>query len=443
MSTNKGKEKNMNNPHKNAVKQLESVAKVLEKEYTSSSTDKYLSARFQKAIEKLKTPDNVFEGELAVKMDNGKTKKFKAYRSQHNDSVGPYKGGIRFHEGVTKEEVMALSTWMTWKCSVTGLPYGGGKGGVVVNPRELSHGELERLSRAYARFVAPYIGAWVDVPAPDVNTDGQIMAWMVDEYHAYLKESHKTLHENPIAAFTGKPILLGGSKGRTQATGLGGFHILEKLTEKMGWKKKNVSVAVQGFGNVGYYFAQFAYEAGYKVVALSDSKGALYNEKGLNPIEILAEKQKGKKLSECAKGKAITNEELLELGVDVLVPAALENVIHEKNAANIKAKVVLELANGPTTPEAEEVLVKKDILVIPDVLANAGGVTVSYFEWVQNLHGYYWEEALVLERLKTLMDDAFERMWGLKTKNKVSGRIATYMSAVKKVVDTMMLRGVV
>lgn len=422
----------MSNPHKNAVQQLETVAKVLRKSYEDKES-------FDAAIDQLKTPDRVIEGKIRIRLDNGKTKTFQAYRAQHNNAVGPYKGGIRFHPGVTKEEVMALSTWMTWKCSVTGIPYGGGKGGVIVDPKALSKAELQRLSRAYALLIAPHIGPWVDIPAPDVNTDGQIMAWMVDEYEQTAKKRYKTFVENPIATFTGKPLLLGGSKGRTEATGLGGFYVFQNLAKKMKLKK-DATIAVQGFGNVGYWFAYFAHKAGYKVVALSDSRGGIYNASGLDPEKVLAHKKAGGTVGSF-KGKQISNAELLELSVDVLVPAALENVLTKENANKVKAKLVLELANGPTTPEADEILAKKGIDVIPDVLANAGGVTVSYFEWAQNLQGYYWEKELVLERLKVLMDEATDRMWQLKNENKVTARVATYMSAVKKVVDTMLLRG--
>ena len=423
----------MSNPHKNAITQLEKVASVLRKTYSDTEN-------FDAAIEQLKTPDKVIEGKIRVRMDTGKVNTYTAFRSQHNNSVGPYKGGIGFHQNVSKSEVMALSTWMTWKCSVTGIPYGGGKGGVIVNPKELSQGELERLSRAYAALIAPHIGPWVDVPAPDVNTTPQIMAWMVDEYEQVAKKRYKTLVENPIATFTGKPLLLGGSKGRTEATGLGGFYVFQNLAKKLKLNPKKTTVAIQGFGNVGYWFAHYAHEVGYKIVALSDSKGAIYNPKGLDPEKVLAHKESGKSISEYA-GKKITNEELLELDVDVLVPAALENVIHKENAANIKAKMILELANGPTTPDADAILEKNGIDVIPDILANAGGVTVSYFEWAQNLQGYYWEKELVLERLKGLLDDATDRMWHLKNDTGVTSRVATYMSAVKKVVDTMLLRG--
>ncbi|MBT6898712.1 MAG: Glu/Leu/Phe/Val dehydrogenase, partial [Candidatus Pacebacteria bacterium] len=368
------------NPHQQSVRQLEQVADLLRDQYQDS-------VEFNQVIEKLKSPNQIIEGEIEVKMDDGSTKKFKAFRSQHNNARGPYKGGIRFHHNVNKEEVMALSTWMTWKCAVTGIPYGGGKGGVIVDPKKLSPKELQSLSRAYAEFIADYIGPWVDVPAPDVNTTPQIMAWMIDAYEGYLKANNRPLQENPLATFTGKPLGLGGSAGRTEATGLGGFFVFEKLVKKLGFdNKKDVTVAIQGFGNVGYWFAYHAHQAGYKVVAVSDSKGGIYVEDGLDPVVTFKYKQDQGKLP----GKAITNEELLELDVDILVPAALENVITKDNAANIKAKAILELANGPTSPEADQILADNGVIMVPDVLANAGGVTVSYFEWAQNLQGYYW-----------------------------------------------------
>ena len=420
------------NPHQQSVRQLEQVADLLRDQYQDS-------VEFNQVIEKLKSPNQIIEGEIEVKMDDGSTKKFKAFRSQHNNARGPYKGGIRFHHNVSKEEVMALSTWMTWKCAVTGIPYGGGKGGVIVDPKKLSPKELQSLSRAYAEFIADYIGPWVDVPAPDVNTTPQIMAWMIDAYEGYLKANNRPLQENPLATFTGKPLGLGGSAGRTEATGLGGFFVFEKLVKKLGFENNSdVTVAIQGFGNVGYWFAYHAHQAGYKVVAVSDSKGGIYVEDGLDPVVTFKYKQEQGKLP----GKVITNEELLELDVDILVPAALENVITKDNAANIKAKAILELANGPTSPEADQILADNGVIMVPDVLANAGGVTVSYFEWAQNLQGYYWTEEEVISKLQPLMEDAFEKMWLMKESEQVSGRMATYMTAVKRVVDTMLLRGI-
>jgi len=433
----------MSDQHQNAIQQLNKVAKILEESYSDKT-------RFKKAVEILKQPQNFFAGEITITMDNGKKKKFAAFRSQHNDARGPFKGGIRFHEDVTAEEVKALSTWMTWKCAVTGIPYGGAKGGVVVNPRELSPSELEKLSRAYANFLADKVGPWIDIPAPDVNTNGQIMAWMVDELQKNVSFDRR-VSQNLLATFTGKPLLLGGSEGRDEATGLGGVLILEKLAEKLNFKrKKDITIAVQGFGNVGYWFAYHTNKLGYKVVAISDSRGGIYVADGLDPASTLACKMEHKNLQHCMcshdacdikAGQQISNQELLELDVDVLVPAALENVINKENAHLIKAKNIIEMANGPITPEADEILAQKNILVIPDVLANAGGVTVSYFEWVQNLQGYYWPKAEVISKLKPLMDNAFEAMWTMKKKHQTTGRMATYLNAVKSVVDTMMIRG--
>lgn len=423
----------MSNPHQNAVIQLRKVAKLLRPDY------KDREKQFDAAIKKLETPDVVHETELSVTMDDGSTKKLKAFRSQHNNARGPYKGGIRYHLNVSKEEVMALSTWMTWKCAVTGIPYGGGKGGIIVDPRKLSVTELERMSRAYARFLGDKIGPWVDVPAPDMNTTGQIMAWMVDEYQQIMTEKGLLL-EDPLASFTGKPLELGGSQGRDEATGLGGVLVLEKLAEKLGYKnKKDVTIAVQGFGNVGYWFAKHAFDRGYTVVAVSDSKGGTYLETGLDPVKVLEHKKKQGTVGDF--GKAITNEALLELDVDILIPAALEDIIHKDNAGKIKAKVIIEMANGPVTPEADEILAKNKVLLIPDVLANSGGVTVSYFEWVQNLQGYYWSHQEVIAKLKPLMETAFAEMWAIKEKHQVDGRMGAYLTAVRRVVDTMLLRG--
>ena len=433
----------MLDPHQQAIKQLEKVAKLLEVEYEDQ-------AKFHRAIEKLKTPNHLLTTELTIKTKQGE-KKFKAFRSQHDDARGPYKGGIRFHQNVSEAEVKALSTWMTWKCAVTGIPYGGGKGGIIVDPKKLTEEELEALSRAYARWLRDNIGPWMDVPAPDVNTNGQIMAWMVDEWQKAKLKKYGTLDENALATFTGKPLALGGSQGREEATGLGGVYILEKLAEKQAWRRKqDITIAIQGFGNVGYWFAYHADKLGYKVVAVSDSRGGVYLAEGLDPVKTLECKRQSGRVAQCyctvegcdnQNGKAISNDELLELDVDVLVPAALENVITQKNAEKIKAKFIIEMANGPTTPDADEILAKRDVTLIPDVLANAGGVTVSYFEWVQNLAGYYWPYDEVLAKLKPLMDNAFDEMWRVKNEHDVPAREATYMSAVKKVVDALILRG--
>jgi glutamate dehydrogenase/leucine dehydrogenase len=425
-------------PLDQARTQLAQVAAVLRTKYTGEE------ARFDKAIELLRSPDVVHEGQLEIKMDDGSTKQFQAFRSQHNNARGPYKGGIRFHQGVTKEEVMALSLWMTWKCAVTGIPYGGGKGGIVVNPKELSSAELQRLSRAYVRFLGSAVGPWTDIPAPDVNTNGQIMAWMVDEWQTLMSEKTAgVMQTNPLATFTGKPLDLGGSEGRDEATGLGGVIILEELAKVMEWNKKSeIKIAIQGFGNVGYWFAHHAHALGYTIVAVSDSRGGVHVPSGLDPVLMLANKKTTGKLS-AESGSVITNEQLLELEVDVLVPAALENVITMENADRIKAMVVIEMANGPVTPEAEAVLIKKGALVIPDVLANAGGVSTSYFEWVQNLQGVSWDKPEVLTQLKPLLVTAFLSIWEMAQTNKLSMRMATYSRAVKRVVDAMLLRGTV
>lgn len=399
----------LNDPFENAKKQIDSVTKYLEIDKAT--------------LIKIKTPDRILKADLKITMDNGKVKVFKAFRSEHNNAKGPYKGGIRFHSNVSESEVKALSTWMTWKCSTVGIPYGGGKGGIIVDPKTLSKGELERLSRAYMRAFYKAFGAWKDVPAPDVNTGGQEMAWMLDEYQKLVG------HLEP-AMITGKPLEIGGSQGRTEATGLGGFYVLEQLAKVKKLNKKVTTVAVQGIGNVGYYFAYFAKKAGYKIVALSNSKGGVYSPKGLDPDKFSSYKAN------------IGNEELLELKVDVLVPAALENQITAKNAAKIKAKYIIEMANGPVTPEADEILHKNKIVSLPDVLCNAGGVTVSYFEWVQNNMGYYWEKDEVWAKLKVIMDKAFGEVWGVYTSKKVNPRMAAYILAVDRVVKAMKLLGV-
>lgn len=427
----------MSDSHAQAVAQLERVAAVLSPGYKEP-------ARFLAAIDQLKQPDQVLETELTISMDDGSEQTFTAYRSQHNNARGPYKGGIRFHPQVSLAEVKALSTWMTWKCAVTGIPYGGSKGGIIVDPKELSEAEIQRLSRAYAAWLAPYIGPWIDVPAPDVNTNGQVMAWMVDEYQQTQLENG-TLAENPGATFTGKPLELGGSQGREEATGLGGFYVLESLFEEIkkehGWKQKSdVTIAVQGFGNVGYWFIHHVVLAGYKVVAISDSRGGVVVEAGIDPAKALETKKESGAVAHYG-GRQISNEELLTLDVDVLVPAALESVITADNAGEIKAAVVLELANGPTTPEADAILHENGVLMIPDVLANAGGVSTSYFEWVQNLHGYYWTHQEVLAKLEPLMKDAFAAFWKILQDESVDGRMAAYSMAVKRVVDTMLIRG--
>ncbi|MEK7458450.1 MAG: Glu/Leu/Phe/Val dehydrogenase [Patescibacteria group bacterium] len=414
-----------------AQRQLKSVAELLEPSYPDKIS-------FRKAIKLLSEPQHIHKLSLKIELDNGDTQIFQAFRSQHNDARGPYKGGIRFHRDVSLEEVKALSMWMTWKCATTGIPYGGAKGGIIVEPSTLSKSELEKLCRAYARALAPHIGAHVDIPAPDVNTNGQMMAWMLDEYERVVG------HHEP-GTFTGKPLELGGSLGREEATGQGGVYVLEQLAKKLNCKPSDMTVAVQGIGNVGYWFAKLAAKSGFVIIALSDSKGGIVAEskkKGLDVDDVLTHKKTTGHIIDFAGAKNISNEELLLLDVDALVPSALENVITAHNASKIQAKAIIEMANGPVTPEADEVLWKRKILSVPDVLSNAGGVTVSYFEWVQNLYGYAWTKQEVFAKLEPLMVNAFEQMWSVHKQKSVDLRMATYLGAVKKVVDAMLLRGI-
>ena len=383
----------------------------------------------------LKTPMRVLEVSFPVKLDNGTIKTFTGYRSQHNNAIGPFKGGIRFHPGVNMDEVKALSTWMTFKCSVAGIPYGGGKGGIAIDPKEYSTSELERISRGFARSIAPLIGEKIDIPAPDVNTNGQIMSWMVDEYENIVKKSAP-------GVITGKPIEFGGSLARTEATGYGVNFVALKALEKIGKDIKGATYAVQGFGNVGYYTGYYAYEAGAKIVAISTVDVAIYNPDGIDMEAVIKEVEaNGFVTNDAGYGKEITNAELLELDVDVLAPCALENQITSENADRIKAKVITEGANGPTTPEADEILNKKGIVVIPDILANCGGVVVSYFEWVQNLQGYYWEFDEVQEKETVVLRRAFEDIWNLSKEYGVDLRTASYMMSIRRIEKAMKLRG--
>lgn len=405
-------------PFQNAITQLNQAASILNLE--------------PKWLERLSKPERVLVQELSIKMDNSETKNFKAYRVQYNSARGPYKGGIRFHPQVDMDEVKALAFWMSIKCAVVDIPYGGAKGGISVDPRELSQTELERLSRAYIRAFKDFIGPKKDIPAPDVNTNPQIMAWMVDEYS-------KLIGKKELAVITGKPLEIGGSLGRTEATGRGGFYILEQVKEKLNLKPEQTKIAVQGIGNVGYYFAKIAQNAGCKVIAISDSKGGLLNQAGLNIEEVYQAKQKQGSLQDYAQNSEgchiISNQELLELGCDILAPAALENQITKNNAEKIKAKAIIELANGPVSFEADEILENKNIIVVPDVLANAGGVTVSYFEWLQNLKNESWREEQVNERLKKIINKAFIDIWQMKKDKKISLRIAAFVLAVERIVE--------
>ena len=383
----------------------------------------------------LKNPMRVLEVSFPVKLDDGTIKTFIGYRSQHNNAVGPFKGGLRFHPAVTKDEVKALSTWMTFKCSVAGIPYGGGKGGMAIDPKKYSKAELERISRGFAEAISPLIGEKVDIPAPDVNTNGQIMSWMVDSYEKIVGHSAK-------GVFTGKPLEFGGSLARTEATGYGVHLAAKKALDKLNIDVKGATYAVQGFGNVGYYTAYYAYKDGAKIVAFSNTDVAIYNENGIDMEAVIKDyEENGRITANKGYGKDFTNEELLELEVDVLAPCALENQITSENADRIKAKVITEGANGPTTPEADEILYKKEIVVIPDILANAGGVVVSYFEWVQNLQGYYWSFDEVQEKEDTVLSNAFEDVWSIADEFKVDLRNAAYMSSIRRIEKAMKFRG--
>ena len=382
----------------------------------------------------LKLPQKVLEVSIPVKMDDGTVKVFTGYRSQHNDAVGPTKGGIRFHPGVNREEVMALSIWMTFKCSVTGLPYGGGKGGVTVDPSKLSQGELERLARGYIQGIHKILGEKVDIPAPDVNTNGQIMAWMVDEYN-------KLTGHSAIGVITGKPIAFGGSKGREAATGLGVTFTMREAFKKMGININGASTAIQGFGNVGTFFAKTASELGAKVVAVSEIDCNIYNESGFDIPALIEYRKQNGTISSFPGARNISTEEFWALEVDALVPAALENAINTETAKGIRAKMIAEAANGPITLEADEVLAKNGVLVIPDILANAGGVTVSYFEWVQNLYGYYWDASEVHEKTERAMVEAFNAVYAVKEEYEVPMRTAAYMYSIKRIAEVMKLRG--
>ena len=390
-------------------------------------------------LQELEEPHRVIKFQIPVQMDNGKVKIFFGFRCQHNNALGPYKGGIRFHPEVSEDEIKALSMLMTWKCSLVDLPFGGGKGGVIVNPRKLSRGELKRLSRGYVQGIFPLIGPENDVPAPDVNTNAQIMAWMTEEYS-------KLKGKDTPAAFTGKPPELWGLKGREEATGYGGVIILKKLQQIFGFKPKETTLAVQGFGNVGFNFTRFAAHDGYKIIATSEREGGIYVEKGLNPeqtLRCLAEKGRIAgcycigSVCDLSYGKQITNEELLEMEVDVLVPAAVENVITKENAPKIKAKYVIEMANSPVTATAEAILEKRGVKAVPDILANSGGVIASYFEWLQSKQKILWEKEKVLKELSATLEKSFKKVWGLSEKEKIGLRKAAYVLAIDRVAKAM------
>ncbi len=380
-------------------------------------------------LEKLAHPYRVIEMSLPITMENGKVKTFTGYRVQHNNIRGPYKGGLRYHPNVTMDEVKALAFWMTMKNAVVDVPFGGGKGGITVDPKMLTKSELEKLTKSFAKRLTPIIGPHRDVPAPDVNTTPEIMSWIVDAYS-------KRTGAYTQAVVTGKPLDNGGSLGRTEATGLGGSYVLLETLKKLGKTPNNQTVAVQGFGNVGYFVAYYLAKAGCKIVAISDSKEAIYVPEGIDPETALHIKQEQGKLSNVltqTQGTLITNAELLELDVEILIPSALENVISQKNAQKVKANIILEMANGPTTIEADEILQRKAVIIIPDILANAGGVAVSYFEWYQNIHKETWTKEEVFKKLKAKMTNSVDEVFTLHELYEVPLRDAAYLLALKRI----------
>jgi glutamate dehydrogenase (NAD(P)+) len=371
---------------------------------------------------------------IPTRMDDGTVRVFEGYRVTHNIARGPSKGGIRYHPEVTLDEVRSLAMWMTWKCALMAIPFGGAKGGVVVNPKELSRVELERMTRRYTSEIINEIGPEKDIPAPDVGTDARVMAWIFDTYS--MNKGHSVL-----GVVTGKPLELGGSLGREEATARGALFSLRAALRKKGMREDSITVAVQGFGNVGSFLARFLAEAGAKVVAVSDSSGGLYNPNGLDVPATVAYKQETGELAGMRGAEAITNEELLLLDCDVLAPCALEQVIHSGNADRVRAKIFVEGANGPTTPAADDILEDKGVLVLPDVLANAGGVVVSYFEWVQGLQEYFWKETEVNAKLNDIVTRAFNETWQRQEASGVSMRLCAYGIAVERVAEATTIRG--
>ncbi|WP_429709179.1 Glu/Leu/Phe/Val family dehydrogenase [Bacillus rhizoplanae] len=387
----------------------------------------------EEVFEFLKKPMRFLEVSIPVRMDDGSTKVFQGYRAQHNDAAGPTKGGIRFHPDVTAEEVKALAGWMSLKCGVTGLPYGGAKGGIICNPQEMSSRELELLSRGYVRAVSQIVGPTKDIPAPDMYTNAQIMAWMLDEY------DHIREFDSP-GFITGKPLMLGGSQGRETATSKGVLYTLQLVSELKHISLQNMRVIIQGFGNVGSHLAKYLYDIGVKVVGVSDALGGIYNPDGLD-VPYLLENRDSFGVVSNLFSKTISNQELLEKECDVLIPAAIGGVITKHNAERLGCKIVIEAANGPTTKEAITMLEERDILVVPDILANSGGVIVSYFEWCQNNQGYYWTEQYVDQCLKEKITSSFSDVFNTSKHFGVNMKIAAYIEGVRKIVEASRLRG--
>jgi glutamate dehydrogenase (NAD(P)+) len=382
----------------------------------------------------LRTPKRVMEVSVPVKMDNGQTKVFTGFRVQHNVSRGPAKGGLRYHPNVTLDEVKALAAWMTWKTATVNLPYGGAKGGIVCDPKRMSKGELERMTRRYASEIQPIIGPEVDIPAPDVYTDAQTMAWIMDTYAM-------TVGHAAPGVVTGKPVSIGGSEGRTDATGRGVLYVVEEACKVKKINLRGATVAIQGFGNVGSAVARLFAEKKAKIIAISDSRGGVHNPRGIDPLRALRYKERSGTVVGMPGASRISNDELLALKCDILVPAALENVITLHNADQIKAKIVAEAGNGPTTPHADEILSRKGVFVVPDILANAGGVTVSYFEWTQDLQGFFWQLQEVNSKLEYVMRRAFNDVHETMRKFHVYPRAAAYILAVGRVADATLVRG--
>lgn len=382
----------------------------------------------------LKEPARVYSVAIPVKMDSGAVKTFVGYRVQHTDVTGPCKGGIRFHPRVDVDEVKALSMWMTMKCNLVGLPYGGGKGGVICNPKKLSKAELERLSRGYIRAIVDVIGPDRDIPAPDVYTNAQVMGWMMDEYS-------KLVGRYSPGVITGKPLSVGGSLGRSEATAQGCIYTIREAAKCVGLELGKARAIIQGYGNAGSVAARLLHQLGVTIVGVSDSQGAVYCPDGMDPLELSQHKEKTGSVKGFPGGKEVDGQELLEMACDILVPAALENVITASNAGRIQARIIAEAANGPTTPEADEILHRRGIMVIPDILANAGGVTVSYFEWVQNQMHFYWTAEEISQRLEHMMVQAFAKTYEMSCKKKVPTRLAANMVALERIAQAMASRG--
>ncbi|MFM1652749.1 Glu/Leu/Phe/Val family dehydrogenase [Brevibacillus sp. B_LB10_24] len=427
-----GKHEVVTGETKEAVKQQESLNLLTSTQTVIKEALEKLGYQ-ESMYELLKEPLRVLTVRIPVRMDNGEVKVFTGYRAQHNDAVGPTKGGIRFHPDVTEDEVKALSIWMSLKAGIVDLPYGGGKGGIICDPREMSFRELERLSRGYVRAISQIVGPTKDIPAPDVFTNSQIMAWMLDEY--------SSIREFDSPGFiTGKPIALGGSHGRETATAKGVTICIREALKRRGIALEGARVIVQGFGNAGSYLSKFMHDAGAKVVGISDAYGALYDPNGLD-IDYLLDRRDSFGTVTKLFTNTITNKELLESECDILVPAAIENQITKENAHNIKAQIVCEAANGPTTLEATKILTERGILLVPDVLASSGGVTVSYFEWVQNNQGYYWTEEEIESKLEHVLVKAFENVYSTSQTRRVDMRLAAYMVGVRKMAEASRFRG--